>query len=644
MPITPYVVGQWVREERFYGRTGLLEEILEGNRNCLWILGTRRIGKTSILKQLEHLAASSPAPRYFPLFWDFQGSQEEEDLHQGFRDALLDGIDRLEALGIPLAEIENDDLFASMTRLRRELRSRDLSLLLLGDEVEELVNVHQRAPRFLSRLGRALQSAENIRTVFASTIRLWNLAAEEATTSSFLHGFTPPLLVRGLADEEARGLIRQSQLPPGYRPKVDEPTIEVIRARCNNHPYLLQLLGERYVEFQDLDQAIEEIAADQMVSFFFSADLAMLTESERRILQAIGEDNEDGEATSQSIREKLALESASLQGALQRLEHLGFIQRSPGGGYSLVNYFFKRWFAELEKEPREQVADASEERTVRKSRAGEEPRRRIDNRYDLLARLGVGFSGEVYKAHDTLLRTTVAIKLLKREICLDEEAVERLRREVLLARDISHPNVLKIYHLGEDQGQSYITMAFVEGPDLGKVISAEAPLAPDKAVVIAGKLASALAALHRCNVLHRDIKPSNVLMDEAGEPRIADFGLACLQWAPSITTSGTFLGTPAYASPEQVSGESLDPRSDLYSLGVVIFQMVTGSLPFAAESLRELLLMRLRAQPPIPRDLVPAIPAPLSDLILRCLARDRSQRFQSAGELHSALEALRRDV
>ncbi len=643
MPVTPYVVGQWVREEKFYGRSGLIEEILEGNRNCVWILGTRRIGKTSILKQLEHLTSSSPVPRYFPLFWDFQGSQEVADLHQSFRDSLLDGIDRLEALGIPLAEVESEDLFTSLTHLRRELRARDLSLLLLGDEVEELVNVHETAPRFLSRLGRALQSPENIRTVFASTIRLWNLATEEATTSSFLHGFTPPLLVRGLTDDEARCLVRQSQLPHGSRPTLDEQTVEVMRARCNNHPYLLQLLGERYAEFQDLDQAIEEIAADQMVSFFFSADLAMLTEAERRILHLVGEDTA---ATSKSIREKLALESASLQGALQRLDHLGFIQRSPGGGYSLVNYFFKRWFDELSKEPRrQQLLGTGQERTLRTPRAGEaaagEPRRRIDNRYDLLVRLGLGSTGEVYKAQDTLLRTAVAIKLLKRELCVDEETVERLRREVVLARDLSHPNILKIYHLGEDQGQSYITMEYVDGPDLAKVISAEAPLSTVKAVGIAGKLASALAALHRCNVLHRDIKPSNVLIDEVGEPRIADFGLARLQWAPSITSSGTFLGTPAYASPEQVLGESLDPRSDLYALGIVIFQMVTGCLPFVAESFHELLFMRLRVQPAAPRDLVPAIPAALSDLILRCLAKDRAQRFQSAGELLAALEALR---
>ncbi len=644
MPVTPYVVGQWVREERFYGRSALITEILEGNRNCLWILGTRRIGKTSILKQLEHLTSTAPKPRYVPLYWDFQGSEEAEDLHQGFRDALFNASDRLEALGIPLADVDSDDLFTAMSRLRRELRARDLVLLLLGDEVEELVTIHERAPGFLRRLRRALQSPENIRTVFASTIRLWNLAAEESTTSPFLHGFTPPLPIRGLTDDEARCLVRQSQLPPASRPQLDEPTIEVMRARCNNHPYLLQLLGERYLERGDLDQAIEEIATDEMVSFFFSADLAMLTEAERHILDII---DEQKEPTSKSIRERLALESTSLRGGLQRLEHLGFIHRSPQGEYSLASSFFRRWFAEL-AERRRGRPDIEKRPTVlapRRAAAGVSspvpPLRRIDNRYELLVRLGNGSSGEVYKAHDTLLRTVVAVKILKREHCVDEEAVERLRREVVLARDLSHPNILKIYHLGDDQGQRYITMQYVDGPDLSKVIAKEAPLDTDRAVVVAGKLAAALAALHRCHVLHRDIKPSNVLIDEAGEPRITDFGLARLDWGPAVTRDGFFLGTPEYASPEQASGEHLDERSDLYALGIVIFEMVTGRRPFTAESANEMLFKQIRQPPPAPRDLMPAIPAPLSDLILRCLAKDRAHRFQSANELHAALGALR---
>ncbi len=643
MPITPYVVGQWVRDERFYGRRALIEEILEGNRNCLWILGTRRIGKTSLLKQLEHLTASAPRPRWFPLFWDFQGSEEVADLHAGFRDALLDASDRLAALGIELAEVEHEDLFTSMTHLRRELKARALALLLLGDEVEELVAIHERDPRFLRRLRRVLQSPENIRTVFASTIRLWSLAGEEATTSPFLHGFTPPLPVRGLADDEARDLVRQSQLPAGARPRLDEPTVEAIRTRCNNHPYLLQVLGERVLELGDLERAIEAVATDPMVSFFFAADLAMLTESERRILRIL---DEQDQASSKSIQEKLASESATVQAGLQRLEHLGFVRRSPAGDYALVNPFFRRWFGELPEARRGSGPSLRDGPTLRTPRSTDsaplDGRRRVDDRYELLARLGRGASGEVYKAHDHLLRTVVAVKLLKQEYGLDEEAVERLRREVVLARDLSHPNLLKVYHLGEDRGQHYITMQFVNGPDLARVIAGEAPIAPDPAVALAGKLASALAALHRCDVLHRDIKPSNVLIDEAGEPRITDFGLARLKSSPGVTQSGTFLGTPAYASPEQARGESLDERSDLYALGLVLFEMVTGRPPFVAETVQAHLALRLQADPPDPRALVPALSAELSQLILRCLARDRTERFQSASELDAALATLKR--
>ena len=639
MPVTPYVVGQWVRQERFYGRRALLDEILNGHRNCLWILGTRRIGKTSILKQLEHLAVSAPEPRYFPLFWDFQGSEREGDLHESFKDALLDGSDRLASLGIAQESVASPDLFEALAHLRRELRSRELSLLLLGDEVEELVGVQESAPRFLPRLLRALQSTENIRTVFASTIRLWSLASEEASSAPFLEGFTPPLLLRGLTDEESRCLVLQSQLPAGSRPRVDASAVEVIRGRCNNHPYLLQLLGERFAEFQDLDRAIEEIAADQMVSFFFGADLAMLSEAERRILRVVDEGND---VDSQQIGQSLPLEPASLRSALQRLESLGFIARSAAGGFSLPNYFFRRWFGELSREPWTPATnDGPTVRTPRKAVTDDAaPARRIDNRYELLERLGRGFSGEVFKANDTLLRAVVAIKLLKPDDGVDEESVERLRREVVLARGLSHPNILKVYHLGEDGGRRYITMEYVDGSDLARVLKEKGRLPVARAVSIAGKLASALATLHRYDVLHRDIKPSNVLIDEAGDPRLADFGLARLQWAPAVTGGNIFLGTPAYCSPEQARGENLDPRSDLYSLGVVLFEMVTGRVPFMSESLHELLAMHARTRPAVPSEMVPGLPAPLSDLILRCLEKDRALRFADAAELVRALRAL----
>ena len=172
----PYVVGQWVRGERFYGRTTQIEEILDGHRNSIWLLGTRRIGKTSLLKQIEYIAETSPDRGYFPVFWDFQGAETPAELHLHFTDALLDAEDRLERIGVGLEDVEAEDLFISLGRLRRQLRSRDLRLLLLCDEVEELIKLHRIAPSLLGKLRRAMQSHEDTRSVLASTIRLWALA------------------------------------------------------------------------------------------------------------------------------------------------------------------------------------------------------------------------------------------------------------------------------------------------------------------------------------------------------------------------------------------------------------------------------------------------------------------------------------
>ena len=638
MPITPYVVGQWVREERFYGREGLIEEILSGHRNCLWILGTRRIGKTSILKQLEHLASTDPDSRYFPLFWDLQGCEAVEDLHDGFRDALLDAYDRLVDLEIELDAVDHQDLFVSLDRLRRVLRPHGLSVLLLGDEAEELVSIHETAPQFLRRLRRALQSSEDIRTVLASTIRLWNLAADRSVTSAFLNGFTPPIPVGNLGNDAARELVRQSQLPADAQPQVDAQTVEVIRSLSDNHPFLLQILGERFQAIGDLDAAIEEIATDEMVSFFFAADLGMLSALERRILRTISEQRG---LTTAVIGERLALESTSLQGGLHRLHHLGLLHRGAAGEYSLKNYFFERWLTEAAEEEEDPTLAGHQAPTVRRPTDSEPASlRQLDGRYELLGRVGLGSSGEVHKARDALLDTVVALKILKREHCLDSEAIARLKREVVLARDVSHPNLLKIYHLGETDGRSYITMQFVDGPNLADLLAGGARFEPDHAVAIARKLADGLGGLHRNGVLHRDLKPSNILMGSNDEPLITDFGLARLKSGPSVTRSGVFLGTPAYASPEQARGAELDERSDLYALGVMLFEMVTGRLPFVSDSIRELLTMRIRDPAPLAHAVCPTAPVVLSELISTCLAREPSKRPTSAEELGRALARL----
>lgn len=345
MPAIPYVVGQWVRGDRFYGRRTQIAEILGGNRNCIWLLGTRRIGKTSLLKQIEHIADTSGDRRYFPIFWDFQGAETPQELHLNFADAILDADERLERIGIGVEEVEAEDLFVSMERLRRRLRAQKMELLLLCDEVEELIKLHRQDPSLLRKLRHAMQSREGIRTVLASTIRLWALAEHKEDTSPFLHGFTPPLYIERLTDAEARSLIEQSHLGPEERPQLADGIVEEIREHCNNHPYLVQLVCKRYLESGGLEEATERVATDRMVSYFFSVDFDMLSDTERQIIQAVVG---SPEATFNSIQEELSLGSDALEGTLARLENLGFIRRDEEQHVVLANYYFRRWLQQMQ--------------------------------------------------------------------------------------------------------------------------------------------------------------------------------------------------------------------------------------------------------------------------------------------------------
>ena len=340
LPVIPYVVGQWVRGRRFYGRAAQISEILDGHRNCIWLIGTRRIGKTSMLKQIELIAAAEPEPRYFPVFWDFQGADTPEELHLNFEDAILDAEDRLQQIDVAVEDLRGEDLFDALDRLRYRLRPNRLRLLLLCDEVEELIGLQQTNPSLLSKLRRALQSRDDVRTVLASTIRLWALAGQEVHTSPFLHGFTPPLYIERLSDEEAHALIEQSNLDPEERPGIAPEIADAIREQCDNHPFLLQLVCKRYVESGDLEEVIEQVTTDRMVSYFFSVDFDMLSESEREIVRLIAS---EPAATGQSVEDTLAMSPVAARGELRQLEDLGYIRRREEDHLQLANHFFRTW-------------------------------------------------------------------------------------------------------------------------------------------------------------------------------------------------------------------------------------------------------------------------------------------------------------
>ena len=323
-----YAVGQWVRGERFYGRENEIAEILHGPRNGLWVLGGRAIGKTSLLKQLELLTAADPASGYFPLFWDLQGTAEPEDLDADFHAALAEAEPLLERLGIDLASLEGADVFTSLNRLRRGLRSRGRTLLLLWDEVEELIRLHARAPGLLAKLRRALQSQEGVRTVLASGPRLWQLAEQRDDTSPFLHGFAPPLYLGPLAAEAARALVGQEQAPAGS-PRVPAEAVGAVLTAAGNHPWLLQMLAARTAELGDAARATELVAADSTVRFLFAVDHDLLSAEERTLLHALarGAAPEGG---------------AELAARLHHLTGLGFL-RAEGAGWVIASPILAGW-------------------------------------------------------------------------------------------------------------------------------------------------------------------------------------------------------------------------------------------------------------------------------------------------------------
>ena len=260
-------------------------------------------------------------------------------------------------------------------------------------------------------------------------------------------------------------------------------------------------------------------------------------------------------------------------------------------------------------------------------------------RYRILELVGVGGMGMVYHAFDERLELPVALKLLRPERASDEEMRDRFRRELILARQVSHRNVVRIHDLGETGDVYFLTMDYVEGRSLKEVLAEEGPLDPERVVQIAQQLTGALAAAHREGVVHRDLKPGNIMLDDEGRAYVTDFGIASSASAVGLTATGGIVGTPDYLAPEQARGETVGPRADLYALGLILFELSSRRLPFAGGSLTEVLAQRVSGRPLRLEDVAEHAPPGLSEIIARCLERDPEDRYQSAEEIAEDLAA-----
>ncbi|MEI6450540.1 MAG: Stk1 family PASTA domain-containing Ser/Thr kinase [Actinomycetes bacterium] len=264
----------------------------------------------------------------------------------------------------------------------------------------------------------------------------------------------------------------------------------------------------------------------------------------------------------------------------------------------------------------------------------------LDGRYRILSRLGSGGMADVYLARDESLGRLVAIKVLKERLAADAEFVERFRIEAQAAASLNHPAIVAVYDRGKAGASPYIAMEYVDGESLKQRLRRKGRLAPDEAAATALAVLDALRAAHERHIVHRDVTSANVLVDGSGRVKVADFGIARMG-ASALTRSGAMLGTSSYLSPEQAQGRSADERSDLYSLGVVLYELLTGRLPFRGDSDVAVALQHVSAAAPNPRSLAPDVPEACAAVVMKALSKQPADRYQSAEEFAAALRAAR---
>lgn len=263
----------------------------------------------------------------------------------------------------------------------------------------------------------------------------------------------------------------------------------------------------------------------------------------------------------------------------------------------------------------------------------------LEGRYQVLSELGRGGMGIIYQAYDKQLKEQVAIKLLSPLLSTDPEALERLKREVSLARRVTHPNVIRIHDISEVNGLHYVSMEYFGGVNLKEHLKRSGSLSLLNAYQILSQMCGGLEAAHAQGVVHRDLKSQNVMVGPSGQIKIIDFGLARSVHLEGMTATGLIMGTPEYMAPEQVAGKHVDERADIYALGIILFELLTGRVPFTGDSAIAVGFKQLKDPPPSPRSINPQIPEEVERIILKALEKDPIQRYRTVDEMRREFES-----
>lgn len=275
------------------------------------------------------------------------------------------------------------------------------------------------------------------------------------------------------------------------------------------------------------------------------------------------------------------------------------------------------------------------------------PNQTLNGRYRIIGSLGEGGMADVYLAHDLILNRNVAVKLLRFDLQNDDKTIQRFQREALSTTELVHPNIVSVYDVGTDNGLHYLVMEYVDGTDLKQYIKTHFPIPYQQVVDIMEQILSGVATAHAHDIIHRDLKPQNVLMDKNGNAKISDFGVALAQEEQTLTQTNAVVGSVHYLSPEQARGHLATKRSDIYSLGIILYEMLTGRVPFEGENAVSIAIKHYQNQIPYVRDFDPRIPQALENVVLKATAKNPFDRYNNvtemATDLSTALSVKRAD-